>query len=280
MAFVIGVLQIWHFFAPVSTLACGVVFAAGILASIVLGSRPLRESCGVAFRYPPMVILGTLLVLWLVNRSLNDQDYTDNGLYYLNAIRWISDYRIVPGLANLHDRLGFNNSNFLLHAMLEPLTGRGYSAHIVNGFVAALTVPIILLGLRSVTRPKTNERQIGWFVLVLAMVVSLSVFDRRVSSAHPDFPAALFISIAVWRLLAIATLPSEAEGVQLRWNLLAIAMLTTAAVTMKTTVIFFAALVAIPLLICLYQIACRRESSPVRSVCKTHWVSWRHVALS
>jgi hypothetical protein len=37
---------------------------------------------------------------------------------------------------------------------------------------------------------------------------------------------------------------------------------------MKTTVIFFAALVAVPLLICLYQTARRHESSPVRSVVK------------
>ena len=100
------------------------------------------------------------------------------------------------------------------------------------------------------------------------MIVIRSVFDRRVSSAHPDFLAALFVSMAAWRLVAIAALPSEAQGVQLRWNLLAIATLTTAAVTMKTTVVFFAALITIPLLACLYQTASRRQSSPFRSIVK------------
>jgi len=49
----------------------------------------------------------------------------------------------------------------------------------------------------------------------------------------------------------------------LRWNLLTIVVLATAAVTVKTTVVFFAGAAAIPLIVCLYRLNCSEQSSPV-----------------
>lgn len=40
----------------------------------------------------------------------------DSYLYHINAIQWNSLYRAVPGLANFHDRFGFNSSVFVLSA--------------------------------------------------------------------------------------------------------------------------------------------------------------------
>ena len=41
----------------------------------------------------------------------------DSGLYHAQAIRWIEEYGVVPGLANLHCRLAYNSSAFLLTAL-------------------------------------------------------------------------------------------------------------------------------------------------------------------
>ena len=38
----------------------------------------------------------------------------DSGLYHAQAIRWIEEYGVVPGLANLHCRLAYNSSAFIL----------------------------------------------------------------------------------------------------------------------------------------------------------------------
>ena len=149
--------------------------------------------------------------MWLANRSLSTQIYTDHGLYYMNGIRWATDYRIVPGLANLHHRLAFNNSNFLLHAMLELGGWRNYTAHIVNGFLAAMAVPIIVQGFSAAVAGRGRERQLGWFAVALAMIVAVSAVDRRISSAHPDFAAAMLVTVAAWRLLAIQLLEAESE---------------------------------------------------------------------
>ncbi len=40
----------------------------------------------------------------------------DSYLYHINAIQWNEKFSAVPGLANLHDRFGFNSSQFVLSA--------------------------------------------------------------------------------------------------------------------------------------------------------------------
>lgn len=268
MSIVLGVLQIWHLFLPVGTWAFNIVFTVGLLSAALLGAKALPEIVEVVRRNPGATGIAVFICLWLVNRALNDQEYADQGLYYLNAIRWERSYAIVPGLGNLHDRLGFNNSVFLLHAMLESLVGRPYTAHVVNGFISALAVPIIIGGFRMIFRPSADERQLGWLTLAMAMIVSYCAFDHRISSAAPCFPAAMFVTVAAWRLLSLATIPAESKGGLLRWNLLVIAVLATAAVTVKTTVIFFAGAAAVPLVVCLYRLNCNTQSSPFVAVAK------------
>ncbi|WP_156900311.1 LIC_10190 family membrane protein [Flavobacterium filum] len=56
-----------------------------------------------------------LLILTLLVSVLVPQNY-DSYLYHINAIQWIENYKVVPGLANLHDRFGLNSSVFTLSA--------------------------------------------------------------------------------------------------------------------------------------------------------------------
>jgi hypothetical protein len=269
LGIVVALLQVWHFVAPVNGWAFAVVCAAGAISGLFYGASRVPQMGVLARRHPVLMSLGVIAVIWLVNRSLNSQEYTDHGLYYLNVIRWNSDYRIVPGLANLHNRLAFNNSNFLLHSMLEVWVGRGYSAHVLNGFMAALAVPIVFYGLRQVILGSPNERQVGCFTLALAMVLATSVIDRRISSATPDFPAALLVTVAAWRLMAIGVLQDEVTGVRLRGNLLLIAVLAAVAITMKTTVIFFAGVAGIALAACVYRVHRVRERAPAWSTAQS-----------
>jgi hypothetical protein len=269
---VTGLLQIWHLAAPVGAWAFYVTCAGGLIAAGFFGFRRLLTLWNLARRSPLGALITALVVLWFVNRSMNSQQYTDHGLYYLNSIRWNAEYPIVPGLANLHNRFGFNNSNFLLHAMLEVPAGRGYSSHVLNGLIAAMAAPIVIQGVRNVIGGSPAERQLGCFTLTLAMILATSAIDRRISSATPDFPAALMITVAAWRLLALSAIESESRPATLRWNLLVIALLAVTAITMKTMVIFFAVFAGIALAWCLYRIHSRHDPSPA-------WPTMRSLAF-
>ncbi len=225
VASVIAFLQIWHLAAPINAFPFTIVSTVGLLGAAGFCRPQLAAMVSQTGSRPAIAALTALLIVWLANRSLNTQIYTDHGLYYMNGIRWATDYRIVPGLANLHHRLAFNNSNFLLHAMLELGGWRNYTAHVVNGLLAAMAVPIIVQGLSAAVAGRGRERHLGWFAVALAMIVAFSAVDRRISSAHPDFAAAMLVTVAAWRLLAIQLLEAESERGRLRYNLLAIALL-------------------------------------------------------
>ena len=59
-----------------------------------------------------LLILCGLIIIFLF--SVVSPKLYDTYLYHINAIQWNEKYKVVPGLANLHDRFGFNSSVFVL----------------------------------------------------------------------------------------------------------------------------------------------------------------------
>ncbi|MBL7883059.1 MAG: hypothetical protein JNL69_03255 [Bacteroidia bacterium] len=49
--------------------------------------------------------------------ALNQPENYDSGLYHIQSIKWIEEYSVVPGLANLHGRFGFNPNIFTLFSL-------------------------------------------------------------------------------------------------------------------------------------------------------------------
>jgi hypothetical protein len=268
MGVTIGILQIWQLFAPVNSTACWIICSVGVFAAACCFRR-LSLIWMYARQWPGLALATALLALWFANRSLHVLIYTDHGLYYLNSIRWDSEYPIVPGLANLHNRFGFNNSFFLLHAMVEHIIGRGYSGHVINGLLATMAIPIFFRGFRSAFYGSINERIGGWFVLAMAAVVATGISDFRIYSATPDFPAAMLVTIAIWRLLVLVGTESELQDPSLRWNLLSIAVLAGAAVVVKTLSIFLAGFAAIVLVIVIYWLHRGRSAQPLGATARS-----------
>ena len=62
----------------------------------------------------------------------------DTGLYHAQSIRWIAEYGVVPGLANLHSRFGYNSAAFALCALFGGAGLTKYPMHCVQGFFALL----------------------------------------------------------------------------------------------------------------------------------------------
>jgi len=89
-------------------------------------------------------------------------DY-DAGLYRMGLINYATEYRVIPGLANLHDRFGFGSSLSALSAFLGSLVWDDNSYRVISGFF--VTVFWTEVGLRiAVPRRRTS----GDFLVILA----------------------------------------------------------------------------------------------------------------
>ena len=78
----------------------------------------------------------------------------DTGLYHAQAIRWIEEYGVVPGLANLHSRFGYNSASFALSAFFSETWLIGRPMHCVAGFFALLCACKCAAGLMAFWKRK------------------------------------------------------------------------------------------------------------------------------
>ncbi len=179
-------LVVWHFFLPVSA-ALG-PFASLSGAVIVVERRWFRPLLQIRSHLP--IALGAFaLVVWTANHSLAGGGMDDYN-YEFQAVRWFFDYPLVPGLANLHGRLGFNNSHHLLAALLSAGRWAGYVNHLVNGFVVALTLVYVLVAIVRVARRPGPPDTVPLFAAVLVAptigLVLFGIFGPAISTLKAD----------------------------------------------------------------------------------------------
>jgi hypothetical protein len=141
-------------------------------------------------------VIGCLAVLVALQTPLATYDA---GLYYIQAVEWIRSHPQVPGLANLHGRLGFNSAWFVVAAALELPWMRGGSALFLNG------LPVILAGsaaagaLRQLYRGDRSAGNLLFALLALPSALGLS----GIGSHATDYPV-MILSFACFGLWALA----------------------------------------------------------------------------
>ncbi len=91
----------------------------------------IRDKWPVIKKNIPLLVM-LAIVLAAVSADV-PHDY-DTYLYHSQAVQWIEKYGVVPGLANLHNRFGYNSSFMCLQA-LYSFSFMGRSLHELNGFI-------------------------------------------------------------------------------------------------------------------------------------------------
>lgn len=171
-------------------LACAVcaVLLRRQLAAFILGKW--RESS------PGGRLFLAVLVLLMAYGTSRGYMHVDTGLYHAQAIRWIEEYGVVPGLGNLHSRFAYNSAAFPLCAIygMRWMAGGSWteSMHAVQGFLALL-VGIQCCGLGRLAKRK--RVLVSDFVRVGA-IYYLTVLYREMVSPASDYFAMLLLFIS------------------------------------------------------------------------------------
>jgi hypothetical protein len=143
-------------------------------------------------------VVGTL---WLANRALAAALDYDLGLYHLNAIAYALKFGAVPGLGNVHIRLGAGDAHLLLVAFLEHGPWAGAAPHLANGLLVSLL--FVEVASRFVLRPATPPvgaftRRLALLLVPAAVAVVGAGSGYRLSS--PNLDLATFVLVAVGAL--------------------------------------------------------------------------------
>jgi hypothetical protein len=151
-------------------------------------------------RWRSLIVLVPCLVFAAMNALTNGFCY-DTLLYHLAAIRWVADFGSVPGLANLHGRLGFNTA---LHP-LAALFGFPFGIEVGREFVnPVLMVAVCAVLLQSV---KFDRKEFfspdSAYAALLFPLALIFLFSHCLSSPQPDIASGGIAILTVWYLRAV-----------------------------------------------------------------------------
>ena len=236
--------QIFSIFVPVGAAAFIGVIILTIVAGIYLVSvkdmfPELKADFNVCMNMKctflsVAVIIG--VVLWTV---ITPQHY-DTYLYHAQAIRWIEEYGIVPGLGNLHYRFAYNSSYMTLQALFSFKWLVGQSFHVMNGFI---TVFMLLYILNTILQREDNRIK-GSDLFKLASIVYILYDCRNISSPNTDTVALL---LAYYILIKWSEYSERDDKDVLGYSMLCI--LVVYVTTIKLSVGIFVLLVIYPAVI-------------------------------
>lgn len=189
--------QFFSLFYKVAGIACTVLGTGGILLFVVWMYRCLRQrkrirlfpGCGgerlAPWRIAALLFCFVLTLVWTVQSP----GQYDTGLYHAQAIRWVEEYGVVPGLGNLHMRLAYNSAFMSLQALFSLGWLLGQSLHSLNGFfcLAALFYAVSTVRLWGKDSLKTSD--------FLKCVMIIYVVQKRydIASSGTDIWAMLLI---------------------------------------------------------------------------------------
>jgi hypothetical protein len=193
LASLTGYLLFWNMFLPVTRWTWAAPFVVG-LAGLAVGARRLA---GPRLDRRAGAVLGALGLGWLVlaDQALAPSTDYDFGLYHLDLITYAEKYAAIPGLANLHSRLGAGDAHLLLTAFLDqkPLAGAG--PHLANGLLASLL--LLDVGQRVLRRGEGPSFTRRLAVLLVPALLALIAVGPSGRLASPNLDLATFVVVAV-----------------------------------------------------------------------------------
>lgn len=225
LAAVFAILQIWSIFLPVNIYSLFFVFfLAGISFFVLIKKRIKIPKLNFKF----LACAGFILFAISYFASLSG-GWPDTYGYHLQIVEWTGLSKIVPGLANLYTRLGFNSSFFLFASMINNLFLKDRTSHVALSLLTSvlvfeyifvfirtknnylkifvlLTSPIVIEGIAHSVQVSSLSYDYALLITVLAICVELIKNDKKsliIASVLSMLLVTIKLSGAVFSLIAI-----------------------------------------------------------------------------
>ena len=197
------------------------------------GLRPMVAGYLAALRRASRVVLVLFLIAALITleRTASPPTNYDTGYYHAQAIRWLEEYGLVPGLANLHSQLGYSHAWFGLSALFSFSFLELRSFHVLDGAVFVL---FLMFALGSLRDWLAGRRAVSVAIKVALVAAGLTLLAKWFSSPTPDIPAALLVWVV--GLLFLERIEQRADG-QCDARAVAIVLLSAYAMAVKLSVL-------------------------------------------
>lgn len=198
------------------------IAAVAIVSGLALGSwvawrqahsRVIPLGTIWAWRRLPILALLALLVVGLTamaRLATGEPMDADAGSYRIAAILYAGDDRIIPGLANIHFRFGFNSTLWPFGALVGTGLWEGLGYRVITGvFVTAMIVDVVI----RLLLPRVQGARPGdWFMVVAAAFtggVILTDGGRWIPSPGQDIAFLVVAAVSVAMLADYAYRPLE-----------------------------------------------------------------------
>lgn len=193
--FVTVILQIVHLVLPINFNVSATLFALGVVVFLFDFIKNKKYLSVVEFIKREWLLLVILLpfIILIVNLAFSTALVYDFGLYYRQTVKWIELQSIVPGLANIHSRFGFNNSTFLTASLLDSLKLIPQGFRILSSGMILYTLIYSISNLKELFSLKKTSLYGYYWALLLPFIMYIIFNGRGVYfiSASPD----TFVSI-------------------------------------------------------------------------------------
>ncbi|MGH2992865.1 MAG: LIC_10190 family membrane protein [Solirubrobacterales bacterium] len=186
--------------------AVGLVMGLGLAAAALSWGAVREEIDSLRARLNPRLVVAFLaLIGGVAVFTAQPVVYVDTGYYHAGAIRWLSQYGAVEGIALVQDQLGYASSWFALAAPFNPDGLRDHGMATMGGFALLL---LALHALICVSRALgRTARQSDWLVIAGSPLLIALPKVQALVSPSPDIPVNVLVLVVGWAIFTVADRP-------------------------------------------------------------------------
>ncbi len=203
VCFVGAILNIWSLFLPTNVLSFLFLLILSLICLFYIKKRNRLNLADFFIRLktytksqPYFIFTVLIIIIFILFSSIVTPRLFDSHLYHIGAIKWNEMYKVVPGLANFHDRFGFNSSFFVMSASFTL-------SSILNQSLYLLSSLITLVFFIWLIKIAFDKKGITAFICIFYLYFFYEQYNLDISSPSSDLLPNILISYLFFKLLIL-----------------------------------------------------------------------------